>query len=58
METVEQVKDAGTKLYREKSYLQAAAKYTEAIKLDSSCATYYNNRFVSSFNIRELSTIA
>lgn len=44
METVEQVKDAGTKLYREKSYLQAAAKYTEAIKLDSSCATYYNNR--------------
>ena len=41
----EELKADGNKLYKEKCYYQACLKYTEAIKLDSSCANYYNNRY-------------
>ena len=44
--TAEQLKIAGTKLYKEKCYHHACLKYTEAINMDNTCSNYYNNRYV------------
>lgn len=51
-ELVAKLKDEGNAFFLKKDYASAAAKYTEAIKIDGENAILYSNRAACRLNLK------